>query len=58
MAFFTIGDKVLNIAVNIFLAILGWYWVLTDGDILSYVVALPFTLFTLIELKNYLKKSD
>ena len=58
MAFLSISDKVPNILVNIFLAILGWYWVFTDGDILSYVVALPFTIFTLIELKNYLKKSD
>ena len=58
MAFLSIRDKVPNILVNIFLAILGWYWVFTDGDILSYVVALPFTIFTLIELKNYFKKSD
>tara|TARA_B100001113_G_C20622441_1_gene411054 strand:+ start:318 stop:494 length:177 start_codon:yes stop_codon:yes gene_type:complete len=56
MANFSISDKVLNILVNIFLATLGWYWVFTDGDIISYIVALPFTLFTLIELRNYLKK--
>ena len=58
MAFLFIGVRVPKILDNIFLGILGWYWVFTDGDILSYVVALPFTLFTLIELKNYLKKSD
>ena len=58
MAFLFIGVRVPKILDNIFLEILGWYWVFTDGDILSYVVALPFTIFTLIELKNYFKKSD
>ena len=38
MAFLSIGDKVLNILVNIFLAILGWYWVFKDGDILSTTI--------------------
>lgn len=52
---FSKSDKVGIVLANGILASMGWYGVYSDGDILSWIVALPFTLFLILELRN-LKK--
>lgn len=52
---FSKSDKVGIVLANGFLASMGWYGVYSDGDILSWVVALPFTLFLILELRNLMK---
>jgi len=54
---FTKSSKVAIIIANGILASVGWYWVYSDGDILSWVVALPFTLFMILEIKGFIKDS-
>ena len=48
-------SKVAVVLANGILASVGWYGVYSDGDILSWVVALPFTLFVMLELRSLMK---
>lgn len=52
---FSKSGEVGIVLANGILASIGWYGVYSDGDILSWIVALPFTLFLILELRN-LKK--
>ena len=52
---FSKSDKVAIVLANGFLASMGWHGGYSDGDILSWVVALPFTLFLILELRNLMK---
>ena len=52
---FSKRDKAAVVLANGILASMGWYGVYSDGDALSWVVALPFTLFMILELRNLMK---
>ena len=52
---FSNSGKVGIVLANGILASIGWYGVYSDGDILSWIVALPFTLFLILELRNLMK---
>ena len=54
---FSKSGKVAIVLANGILASVGWYGVYSDGDILSWVVALPFTLFMILEIKGFIKDS-
>ena len=54
---FSKSGKVAVVLANGILASVGWYGVYSDGDTLSWVVALPFTLFVILELRNFMKQS-
>ncbi len=54
---FTKSSKVAIIIANGILASVGWYGIYSDGDILSWVIALPFTLFMILEIKGFIKDS-
>ena len=54
---FTKSSKVAIIIANGVLASVGWYGIYSDGDILSWVIALPFTLFMILEIKGFIKDS-
>ena len=45
------------IIANGILASVGWYGIYSDGDILSWVIALPLTLFMILEIKGFIKDS-
>ena len=52
---FSKSSKVAVVLANGILASVGWHGVYSDGDILSWVVALPFTLFVMLELRSLMK---
>lgn len=52
---FSKSGKVAVVLANGILASVGWHGVYSDGDILSWVVALPFTLFVMLELRSLMK---
>ena len=52
---FSKSGKVAIVLANGILASVGWYGVYSDGGVLSWVVALPFTLFVILELRNLMK---
>jgi len=52
---FSKSSKAAVVLANGILASVGWYGVYSDGDILSWVVALPFTLFVMLELRSLMK---
>ena len=52
---FSNSGKVGIVLANGILASVGWYGVYSNGDILSWVVALPFTLFVMLELRGLMK---
>ena len=52
---FSKSGKVAIVLANGILASVGWYGVYSDGDALSWVVALPFKLFMILELRNLMK---
>ena len=54
---FTKSSKVAIIIANGILASVGWYGIYSDGDILSWGIALPFTLFMILEIKGFIKDS-
>ena len=54
---FSKSGKVAVVFANGILACVGWYGVYSDGDALSWVVALTFTLFVILELRNFMKQS-
>ena len=54
---FSKSGKVAVVLANGILASVGWYGVYSNGDALSWVVALPFTLFVILELRNFMKQS-
>ena len=54
---FSKSGKVAIVLANGILACVGWYGVYSNGDALSWVVALPFTLFVILELRNFMKQS-
>ena len=54
---FSKSGKVAVVLANGILASVGWYGVYSDGGVLSWVVALPFTLFVILELRNFMKQS-
>ena len=52
---FSKSGKLAVVLANGILASVGWHGVYSDGDILSWVVALPFTLFVMLELRSLMK---
>ena len=52
------NGKIVIVIANGILASVGWFYFFKEGDYLSAVVGLMFTLFLILEIKGLLKNSS
>ena len=53
---FIINGKIVIVIANGILASVGWFYFFKEGNYLSAVTGLMFTLFLILEIKGLLKK--